>query len=134
MEKAKMIKNGNVNLEPVNNSVEESWAAAMKSEGLMPLSFSPTAYFVEPLVEQAYVPHFGQKQNSPVNINLCTELVKQDVPTRDYSQKEEEQQVICPIIEFKGCNAKWYFEAGDVKTRDEQYEALLSINKPIISR
>lgn len=101
--------------------------------GLLPINVTklPNACFVEPLVEQVYVPHFGIQKNNPVNINLCTELVKQDIQTRDYSKKEEDQEVVYPIIELKGCNAKWYFEVGDFKARDEQYEALLSINKPI---
>lgn len=137
MEKAKIIKNGNVNLEPVDNSDEEQkLIAAIKNMRLMPIvssANSPTAYFVKPVIEQAYIPHFGITKNYPVNINLCTELVRYDVPTLDYStDSEEAKEIIYPVIEFKGCNAKWYFEAGDVKTRDEQYEALFSINKPII--
>ena len=77
--------------------------------------------FIIPKVKSShrdYGDYVGEHQNNPVNIDLCTELVKTD-KYNGYNKKY-------PVIYFKGCDVTWYYGEGGHKLRDEQYNELLN--------
>lgn len=75
------------------------------------------ANFILPAITTTYLDYIGVVKNNPVNINLCTELIKEDEPN-GYGKKY-------PIIQFKGCNVKWYYGENGHNIRDLQYNKLL---------
>ena len=77
--------------------------------------------FIIPKVESSHRDYVGECQNNPVNIDLCTELIKMD-KTNGYGKKY-------PVIYFKGCGVTWYYGESGHKLRDEQYDEILNQNK-----
>lgn len=77
--------------------------------------------FIIPKVKFSHRDYIGEHQNNPVNIDLCTELIKKD----EYNGYGKEY----PVIYFKGCDVTWYYGEDGHKLRDEQYNELLNQNK-----
>ena len=76
--------------------------------------------FIIPKVKSSHRDYVGVYQNNPVNIDLCTALIKID-KTNGYGKKY-------PAIYFKGCDVTWYFGEHGHKLRDEQYNEILNQN------
>lgn len=73
--------------------------------------------FVNSSVNETHRDYVGLHINNPVNIELCTELVKKNEPN-GYGKEY-------PVIIFKGCNAVWYYHEIHTKVRDNDYQKLL---------
>lgn len=65
--------------------------------------------------------YIGQTENDPVNLDLCFSIRKQD-ESNGYGNKY-------PIINFVGCNVKWYFNENQIKLRDKIYEDIINAIK-----
>ncbi len=77
--------------------------------------------FIIPKVKSSHRDYIGEYQNNPVNIDLCTELIKEN-EYNGYGKRY-------PVIKFRGCNVTWYYGENGHKLRDEQYNELLNQNK-----
>lgn len=73
--------------------------------------------FIIPKVKFSHRDYIGEHQNNPVNIDLCTELIKED-EYNGYGKRY-------PVIKFRGCDVTWYYGENRHKLRDEQYNELI---------
>jgi hypothetical protein len=78
------------------------------------------AKFIESSVKTYHQDYIGTRYNHPVNIDFCTELIKDNEPN-GYGKEY-------PKIVFKGCGATWYYNENDQKTRDADYDNILNQN------
>lgn len=75
------------------------------------------ATFIQPKMAKTRVDYIGEYINNPVNIDLCSELVKCDKP--DGHGKSY------PKIVFRGLEVTWYYGEHGHTLRDEQYNEIL---------
>lgn len=75
------------------------------------------ATFIKPKVTKTRVKHIGEHINNPVNIELCSELVKCDKPN-GYGD-------CSPKIVFRGLEVTWHYGDDGHTLRDEQYNEIL---------
>lgn len=77
------------------------------------------ANFITPAFKSVHWDYYGQRQNNPVNIDLCTEIIKRN-DSNGYGK-------FYPVIVFKGCNVIWYYGENNYKERDEEFKSIISV-------
>lgn len=74
--------------------------------------------FISPKVNEVHVDYIGKYTNNPVNIELCTSVIKKD--------KNSGYGKIYPVIIFKGCDVEWNYGENGTKIRDKQYDDIVN--------
>jgi hypothetical protein len=79
------------------------------------------AKFINPALRTTQRDYFGDYQNNPVNIDLCTSIVNIEEPN-GYGKNY-------PIIHFMGIGITWYYGEHGHRIRDKQYNEILEALK-----
>lgn len=79
------------------------------------------AKFIQPSLETTHRDYMGTYQNNPINIDLCTEIIKMEM-ANGYGK-------FYPVIYFRGIDITWYYGEHGHDIRDRQYNEILEAFK-----
>lgn len=77
--------------------------------------------FIKCYRKEGFVYGTGYKRNNPVNIDLC-KAISMRYENNGFGKKN-------PIIEFVGCDTKWYYHEDDTKLCEQQCNDILKAFK-----